>query len=515
MKEKHQLFLLLVLVLFTRLYAAFNTPVIATDSILYLQNAIHISSWEFVKGLVGYTPGYPILIAMVYRMIGYPEVAGQSVSVIMGILTLLPFFGLTKEIFGRSIALMASVLFIFQPFLVQHSGETISESTCIFFVVSAVYMAWNALKYERPIFYFYFGLLTALAYLTRPEGIGFLFGFIVWFPIHYWLNRKKLNALFCGRFLFILLPFVLLALPYLYKVRQITGEWRLNAKRNMIADSGLHSAINNIPPSISSDNHTSDNQTVPHQEGKVSQNVPSQPFRGWTETRNLLEFFVRYIKTFSMLVVKFTGILHQLLFAFVIVLLIRKRFFSYNLEGESFLLFFSLFNLSAMALLYVSGRHLLQLVPLFLPWAAAGLLEISGRLEFLSFNLKLRGFQLRLSAKAILLILTIGILLPKTLSGHRVDKLPLKDAGIWIQSQKISSPSILSTDPRATFYADGRHIQLDNVKEIIPIIMRNKPDFVVIEKGKFADIPGDVIKKLQPLSFREVYEAKTPNGASA
>lgn len=505
----HQISLILVVAFIVRLYTAFNTPVIGKDSILYMQNAIHISSGELVKGLEGYPPVYSILIAIFYRLIGHVEYAGQAVSVLMGTLALLPFYGLTKEIFGRQIALWGSIFFAFQPFLIQHSGEVTSESTYIFFFVSALYMAWKALKHEDLIYFLFFGFLAVFAYLTRPEGIGLFIGFIVWLPIHFWLHRKKPSLPFFGRTLCVFLPFLFLGTLYLYQVRQITGEWRINAKRNMIVDSGLKSAINAESPPISSSN-----QAAPHSEEGLSQKVPAMPYHGYVEPKNHLEFIGRYFKTFFLLILKFTGILHQLLFSFVIYLLIKKRFFSYHLAGELFLAIFSLLYLMAMALLYVDGRHLLQLVPLFLPWAAAGFLELSRRFESLGRSFKLRNLQLRLSSQALLMILTICILLPKTTTGHRIDKLPIKDAGTWIRSQKISSPSILSTDSRVAYYAQGRHIQLADPGELVSFILESKPDFIVIVKDELTNIPADAFRSLQPLSLKEVYQARGDTGSS-
>ncbi len=496
-----QIPLLLVVAFTIRLYVAIQTPVIAKDSIIYMQNAIHISSGEFIKGLEGYPPVYSILIALFYRLFGDIELAGQSVSVLVGTLALLPFYWLTREIFGRQIAFWGAIFFAFQPFLIRYGGEIVSEPTYILFFVSAIYMAWKALKYDDLIYFLSFGFLAVLAYLTRPEGIGLFAGFIIWLPIHLWLQKKKPSLLLFGRILCVFLPFLLLGTIYLYQVRQITGEWRINAKRDMIADSGLKGALST--------------ETFRSKENpSLNQEVPVWSFRGWVETKSLSGFVIRYTKTFFLLILKFTGVLHQLLFAFVIYLLIKRKFFSYHLEGELFLAVFSLLYLMAMALLYVDGRHLLQLVPLFLPWAAAGSLELSRRFESLDRSFKVRNLQLRLSSQAILIILTISIFLPKTLSGHRVDKLPLKDAGIWIHSQKINSPSILATDSRVAYYAQGRHIQLTDPGELVSFILKEKPDFVVIVNDELTNIPAEALRSLQPLSLKEVYHARGDTGPS-
>jgi 4-amino-4-deoxy-L-arabinose transferase-like glycosyltransferase len=509
LSEKQQLLLLLVLALMIRLYAAFQTPVIAKDGTIYLQNALLISSGKFSQGLEGYPPVYPTLVAIFYKVMGDSERAGQAVSVILGTLALLPFYGLSKEIFGRKIAWVASIFFVFQPFLVQHAGEIISESTYIFFYLSSLYMGWKALRYERPIFYFCFGLFAALAYLTRPEGIGLLAGFLLWLPLYLWLTRQRFSLRLCGGILSAIIPFMILVTPYLLHVRESTGEWRLNKKRNMVVDSGLHKAIKKVPPRIA----------PPPDDRPLTRpnDLPAGAAAGRDrisiELKGFFEFMRGFIKTLALSLVKFTGILHVALFIFVIILLVQRKFFSYHFEGELFLLFFAIFYFLGLALLYVSGRHLLQVVSLFLPWSAAGLLELSKRFGS-GVHLRVRDLRLTLSAAALLTALTIGILLPKTLASHRADKLSLKEAALWIKSQKVSSPAILSTDSRVAYYAQGRHIPLVHQGETVPPASDSKPDFVVIEQDEISDISEEALLSLKPMHLKEVFNIKGDDGSS-
>jgi 4-amino-4-deoxy-L-arabinose transferase-like glycosyltransferase len=513
LSEKQQLLLLLIMALIIRLYAAFHTPVIAKDGTIYLQNALLISSGEFSKGLEGYPPVYPTLVAIFYKMMGDSERAGQAVSVIFGTLALFPFYGLSKEIFGKKIASVASIFFVFQPFLVQHAGEIISESTYIFFYLSTLYMGWKALRDEKGVFYFCFGLLAALAYLTRPEGIGLLVGFLIWLPIYLRLARQRFSFRLCGGVLLAIIPFVILVTPYLLHVRETTGEWRLNKKRNMVVDSGLHKAIKKEPPRI---DLPSDSQAPIDPEESLSQKAPVGQSRISIELNGLFEFMKGFIKTLILSLIKFTGILHVVLFIFVIVLLIQRKFFSYHFEGELFLFFFAILYFLGMALLYVSGRHLLQVVSLFLPWSAAGLLELAERFgSGVNINIEVRDLRMKVSTSALLIALTIGILLPKTLASHRADKLSLKEAALWIKSQKVSSPAILSTDSRVAYYAEGRHIQLAHEGETFTIGQGHKPDFVVIEKDEIPEISPDTLLSLKPMTLKEVFHIEREDGSSA
>ena len=47
------------------------------------------------------------------------------------------------------------------------------------------------------------------------------------------------------------------------------------------------------------------------------------------------------------------------------------------------------------------------------------------------------------------------ILAAKTVKPQRLDKLPIKEAGAWIASQKLKDPVIMAHDGRIGFYAKG------------------------------------------------------------
>ena len=93
-----------------------------------------------------------------------------------------------------------------------------------------VLMGWHAFERGRIGWILLFSFFTSLAYLTRPEGIGFLIVWGFWILIvnpssgkRGWTNKVGiiLLAIFC---------FLLLSGPYLIQIRKETGRWGITKK---------------------------------------------------------------------------------------------------------------------------------------------------------------------------------------------------------------------------------------------------------------------------------------------
>ncbi len=485
-RERVTLFWVLIAAGIVRLIALWQTAIIAKDGTVYIQNALHFMRGEFAQGMQTYPPVYSMLIALTSALTDNAERSAQCVSAILGTLSLVPFYGLTRGLFGRQVALVSALLFTFHPFLAQHSGEAIAEATYIFFFLSTLYVGWQGWDTGRVRYFLAFGLLSALAYLTRPEGIGLIAGLGLWMAAGGWRRRNARGRALCVRFLVVLIPWMILVAPYLLHVRATTGEWRINAKRDMVADSGLSGAL------------------------QSTSERPAEPYPGFMQPENVLAWVGRYFKTLFFLVVKFSGVLHPILLVFLLYCATTKAFFSFHRDGEAFLLFFAVLYLAALSLLYVSGRHLLQIVPLVLPWVAAGLLACAKRLEWLMPKMNAIGW--RWSAPTLLVVLTLTILLPKTLAPHRADKLSLKEAGQWIGSQREIAPFVLSTDARISFYAQGRHVALPHPERIARVIQARRPDFVALETDQIGPLAAFIAKTRGPWTLKEVYRTPAQRG---
>ena len=237
------LIILILIALVIRITAAHNAGMIAKDGIKYLEMAEHFSQGEFHKGIAeDFHPLYPLLIAPIYPLFSEPERAGQFVSVVLGSLTLIPVYFLGLKIFNFPTAVIASLLFACQPYLVRTSAEVLSEATYIFFYVLAIALGWQALISKKYRYYFLASVAGSLAYLTRPEGLGTLFILVLWVMV---AGARQFRRDYRQRLVAvtsIALAFFLLAFPYLLHLKLETGSWMLTKKKSLKTLIGLTQA---------------------------------------------------------------------------------------------------------------------------------------------------------------------------------------------------------------------------------------------------------------------------------
>ena len=119
-----------------RVYLLWQYYCISSDGVVYLRAAGEFYRGDIAAGLSSvYPPGYPLLVAAVYPLIGEWELAGQLVSLLFGVLVLFPLYWIFAELFGEKVALFACLLAAISPLLALYSVHVRSESTYIFFCI--------------------------------------------------------------------------------------------------------------------------------------------------------------------------------------------------------------------------------------------------------------------------------------------------------------------------------------------------------------------------------------------
>jgi len=224
-----------------RVAAALQVRVIAQDGVRFLAMARQFGTGEFAEGLREvYHPLYPASIALLRPLTGGYETAALAVSVIASSLGLLFLWGFLRPLFGRRAAVAACASYAFLSPFVRFGADTLSEGLFLSLLLLGLYAGARGFREKKPLFEALAGAAAAAAYLTRPEGMGLLLAFGLFFAVLLaagFEGRGRARIALSG--LLVLGGFLIAAAPYLVHLRVETGRWDLSRKKSVssLADS--------------------------------------------------------------------------------------------------------------------------------------------------------------------------------------------------------------------------------------------------------------------------------------
>jgi len=229
LNEKQILLLLVGVTLALRVYAALAAQGIANDSAIYGFIARDFLKGDFMKGLSSPAPPfYPFLIFLFSPDTTHVEIAGRLISVFFGTLTLVPLFYLVKGAIGLKEAILSALFYSFHPHLVTYSGMLLTEATYWGLLTLSVYFYWTGLQKQKAWRMAYSGVFLGLAYLTRPEGVGYVLVYLGWVVVEGVVRKNWLKKLIL---LGVLLPSLFIfVIPYVLYIHQETGQWLISKK---------------------------------------------------------------------------------------------------------------------------------------------------------------------------------------------------------------------------------------------------------------------------------------------
>jgi hypothetical protein len=278
-------------------------------------------------------------------------------------------------------------------------------------------------------------LPLALAYLTRPEGAGYLLVFIAWAAIAGGLTRgwARKTVLITG----LVCLFVAASFPYLLEIRRETGHWLISKK-------ALETQVRYM--------------TVEQTKQEMRRPSPKKrPVERWKPpgiVRRLGGIVSNVIQYLPFTIYYYLKAYHSALWIFLFLGLIRKRQEGEDHRYEWFLGSMVLFHLFSLATFIPSiSRFSLPLIPISLLWAGAGVL-------LLQRFLKGRGVSEPARWIALLILLTASILLPLELRSVSEVREEQRVAGQWLKENTPPDAVIMSNSPREAFYAERDFIVL-------------------------------------------------------
>jgi hypothetical protein len=326
------------------------------------------------------------------------------------------------------------------------------------------------------------GFFLGLAYLTRPEGIGYVLVYLIWAVVEGGLEKKWFKrSIFIGALILTIFIFVI---PYVIYIHQETGGWLISKKALSVQSDLLKESPEEVDPSIG-----------------IDQNKPvSGDSKILWITHNIIQFLpsvtYRYLRAY-----------HFSLWLFLFFGLIRVR--RKSIDYELFIASLVLFHLVSLSTFLPSTiRFSIPVIPLSLLWAGTGLLEMKRYLE------KIKGAN---AEKVIFLLVVLVILsqLPQSLKPERSFRAGQKKVGLWLKQNTPPDAIIMSNSPQETFYADREFMMLPlgismhrhhgkSYNEIIHYAKAKGVRYILVDKNTHEMNPG-FIESIQSTDLKEIF----------
>jgi len=247
---------LAALAIAVRVLAWSRCEAIMTDGPIFLRLAWRFANGRFDEALAHpYHPLYPLAIALVEPLFGGPgrdwevgswEAAGIAVSIASGGVAALFLYDFLRRSFGGWVPAVGTLLFAVHPYAVPFSADVQSEGLYIALFLGALSFAWRCLETPRFGLAAATGVLSGLAYLTRPEGLGVA---LVALGVMALLTLRRLRT--PGAFgrvaAGVAIGTALVVMPYTLALERTEGELRLTRKKSLVAIATL--GIDSVEPS--------------------------------------------------------------------------------------------------------------------------------------------------------------------------------------------------------------------------------------------------------------------------
>ena len=488
LSERKILLSLLGITFGLRLYAVLMAAGVANDSAGYGFMARDFLRGEFLKGLSpAFHPLYAYLISLLSPGASYVEITGRLISLFFGTVTLVPVYYWVKEAFGQRVAVFSGLFYCFHPYLVTYSGMLLSEATYWSLLTLSIYFFWFGLKRGKIVPSVVAGFLLGLAYLTRPEGVGYLVVFLFWIIIYGGVKRDGFRKAVLAACL--ILSFLVPSFPYLLSIHQETGQWLISKK-----------SLKAQPWAVA---WSKEQKGSPNTQAAEEPKPTRRPF-------NFQRFISTFLRNLPFTLYHYVRAYHFTLWPFLFFGLIRAR--QGRIKEEWFLASLVLFHLFSIATFNRSTiRFSVPVIPLSLLWAGAGVVEIQ---RFL----KMKNVPKEKKWLFFLVVLILLAQLPQALIPERWHRREQKNVGVWLRQNTPEDSVIMSNSPQEAFYANRPFVQMQPgnpgpyYRDVIRFAKENRVRYILIDRYT-KEISADFVDSL-PSSpdLKEIYRVADRRG---
>lgn len=410
-KPTYTLTAILTLGFVLRLMSFIRSVTISDDGVGYMRVAEGFATGEYSATFHAvYPPLYPFFISLFSNLTGDFETAGRLVSLIFGTVAIAVAYSLAKLIYNETIGLLTALLVAIHPYMIRYSGEVLTEGLYYTIFTLTVLVGYKALVTKNTVYMVLVGLLSSMAYLTRPEGIALLPLTFIWLFFFNSQNiysdiPRKIYLAVIGTILFLLA-----SLPYLNFVYESTSGTSISGKSN------------------------------------ISYAVASL-FNNDLALRNFNMLTENFVPAFTV----------PLFILFILGLFVIYK--SQPKEKDYFLLSIIAFYSIVYIVVRPDTRYFVELMSLYLIFSAHGLIFIK---EFIEKSFK---EKFNYSFYIIIFLITLfGSYQGMEIKRHHVAE---KETALWLKATygkgiKIMTynPTVLGELPIFVYYSEGKHFTL-------------------------------------------------------
>ncbi len=473
---------------------------------------------------VHYAPLFPVLTGLLYPITHDMKLNSDIYYVLFGTLALLPFYWLSRRLFGRRVGTVAALLLCFFPPLtssVLYWG-TMIEPLYLFLLFTTFCALWLAWETQTLRAYVVMGGLFGLTYLVKPEALVF-FG---WFLALMILARLCLRSLRrSGSVLGVLgavVAFLLIIAPYLWFLYRETGRVLITGKLGVtyvagegavVHDPGLYDRALSRLDSTGEEIIWFSPERFEYDLWEIIRSDPkSFVLRTWRNINTLESLlFVRRV------------------FPFYLLILVGLGIFGHPWDRERFFkeLFLAATIPPVLVFLpfHIELRYFSAILPILLLWVAKGIDALSRWLERTladarpGSRLPARAGLALTVALCGLLVLYFLVLQPSVVADGLAGENPSRRAaGLWLKEHSPSDALVMSRDTEIPFYADRRWAATPNEEyaRFIEYVRKRGADYVVVDEREITVIRPQLSLLLQesspPPELRHVYTAPDSRG---
>ena len=569
------IWLLLIISLSVRIYLSIFTYVVKNGSVAFMQNAKYFASGDFARGLGhDYHPLYSLIMAVLYKVVPNMELSGTIISVLFGTLTVIVFYLIGKSVFDQKVSFVSAIVLAFHPYAVRFSADIISDSAYFFFFISALGSGYFAITNRKILLFVLTGICSALAYLTRPEGIGIIIIVAFWCALKDCVKIKGLWKEKLVSILILVVSFLVFSTPYIAFIKKETGLWSLTKKKKLSDLAGLGKVLETMRNGRLVDKESDTKKEVSDlaEPGKVldilrndrlvkEESDKKKESSDLTESSKVLgtlrndglvkegsgkkknywrgivkqitarkSNFKIHLNGILHVIKKYVSTFHPFLFVLLIIGVInwtrinKKRFFGIYVATTILFYLIILYRLNLTQLAhgdniykYPSRRHLMPLVIPAVFCVGLGVCAVGAWVHKKFHNCNfIVGFKELLKStwivQLIVLMVVVSVLLPKTLKPQRFDKYGIKVVGQWIRTNSHKpSPVILSDSSRNAYYAGGEHIQMYGINDALGVAQARKVDYIIIVQRDYVLIEKELLQYIKDKKIELAYKYPEKN----